>query len=232
MTGPRIGRHAARPRPVRSGRGRLGPGSSSSSGRTGCPDQLGPGWSPSLPFEEKVASSSPSSDGSRPAGGEPAVSSSVHPGRPSSRNGSTRPSRSALDSPPPASARGRPSAALGRSQEPAAVPAGSACRPSRLLEPDQVVPAPLMAASVATGRLLEGRGGEEARRVERLALVTQQDGWAVAAHRPRRGPSRSPPRLEALRSARRQEVDVAGLVDPDLREHLPDDRSRCACRSS
>ena len=74
------------------------------------------------------------------------------------------------------------------------------------------------------GRLLEGRRGEEARRVERRLGHAQQHGLGR-----RRLAALGQDavvvllELEAIHELGRQQVDVARLVDADLAEHLADD---------
>src|SRR3954452_594646 len=94
-----------------------------------------------------------------------------------------------------------------------------------LLEADQVVPGAVdRGLREHPGRLLEGGGREERRRVERRLGHAQQDGL-------RRGGLAALGQdlvvglleVEAVDELRRQLLEVARLVDPDLLEHLADD---------
>ena len=94
-----------------------------------------------------------------------------------------------------------------------------------LLEPDQVVLGAVDGRlGEHPGRLLEGRRGEERGGVERGLGHAEQHGLgrgrlAALGQDPVVGLLE----LEAVDELRRQQVDVARLVDADLAEHLPDD---------
>ena len=74
------------------------------------------------------------------------------------------------------------------------------------------------------GRLLEGRGREERRRVERCLRHAEEHGLGggrLAALG--QDPVVRLLELEAVDELGRQQIDVARLIDADLPEHLPDD---------